>query len=191
MIFPNSVRMQAAFSVLTATAMSALRQKRARVGIPITGGGASFGAAQASHIIHMYLDSEIQVYQAIPMKKRKVQISAAESQVMEALWRKAPLTPEEIIDATAKANGWGPGTVRTLITRLLRKGALTGARREGGYFYEPLISRADYMLSESQLLLDRLFGGQVAPLVAHFVTERKLTTADIKKLKRLIAELED
>jgi len=55
------------------------------------------------------------------MKAKKIQISAAESQVMEALWRKSPLTPEEIIAATAKPNGWGPGTVRTLITRLLRR----------------------------------------------------------------------
>jgi predicted transcriptional regulator len=125
------------------------------------------------------------------MKKKNVQISAAESQVMEALWRKAPLTPEEIIAATAKANDWGPGTVRTLITRLLRKGALAGARQEDGYFYTPLISRADYLQSESQMLLDRLFGGQVAPLMAHFVTQQKLTATDIKKLKKLIEELEE
>jgi BlaI family penicillinase repressor len=122
---------------------------------------------------------------------KKIRISEAESQVMEALWRKSPLTPEEIIAATAKANDWGPGTVRTLITRLLRKGALAGTRREGGYFYHPLISRADYVQTESQTLLDRLFQGQVAPLVAHFATQRALTTADRKKLKKLIEELED
>ena len=125
------------------------------------------------------------------MSKKKLQISAAESQVMEALWRKAPLTPDEIIAATAKPNDWGPGTVRTLITRLLRKGALAGARQDGGYFYRPLISRADYIRSESQMLLDRLFGGQVAPLVAHFVSQQKLTTADVKKLRKLIEELEE
>jgi BlaI family transcriptional regulator, penicillinase repressor len=123
--------------------------------------------------------------------KKKIQISAAESRVMDALWRKSPLTPEDIIAATAKPNGWGPGTVRTLITRLLRKGALAGTRREGGYFYHPLISRADYVQSESQMLLDRLFQGQVAPFVAHFATQRALTAADLKKLKKLIEELED
>ena len=125
------------------------------------------------------------------MAKKKLQISAAESQVMEALWRKSPLTPEEIIAATARPNDWGPGTVRTLITRLLKKGALAGARAEGGYFYRPLISRADYVRSESRQLLDRLFGGQVAPAVAHFVTQQKLTQADIKKLRKLIEELEE
>ena len=123
--------------------------------------------------------------------KKKIQISAAESQVMDALWRKSPLSPEELIAQTAKANGWGAGTVRTLITRLLRKGALAGARQDGGYFYRPLISRTDYVQSESQMLLDRLFGGQVAPLVAHLVSEQKLTAADIRKLKKLIAELEE
>jgi BlaI family penicillinase repressor len=125
------------------------------------------------------------------MKEKKIQISAAESQVMEALWAKSPLTPEEIIAATADANDWGSGTVRTLINRLLRKGALKGARRDGGYYYTPLISRADYVQSESQMLLDRLFGGRVAPLVAHFVTQQKLTAADIKKLKKLIEEMEE
>jgi predicted transcriptional regulator len=99
--------------------------------------------------------------------------------------------PEEIIAATAKQNGWGPGTVRTLITRLLRKGALLGGRQEGGYFYRPLISRADYVRSESQMLLDRVFGGEVAPAVAHLVTQQKLTAADIRKLKKLIADLEE
>lgn len=123
--------------------------------------------------------------------KKKITISAAESQVMEALWRKSPLTPEDIIAATANANDWGAGTVRTLITRLLRKGALAGARNDGGYFYRPLISRAEYVQSESQRLLDRLFDGQVAPLVAHFVTQRTLSAADFRKLKKLIAELED
>ena len=117
-------------------------------------------------------------------------VSAAESQVMETLWCRGPLTPEEIIAATAKANDWGAGTVRTLIARLLRKGFLAGARQEGGYVYKPLIGRADYVGSETQLLLDRLFGGEVAPLVAHFVSVQKLTTADIKKLKKLIREME-
>ena len=129
------------------------------------------------------------MYQNAAMKTKKVQISAAESQVMETLWRKGPLTPEEIIAATAKANNWGAGTVRTLIARLLRKGFLAGARQDSGYFYKPLVSRADYVRSESQMLLDRLFGGQAAPLVAHFVTEQKLTTADVKKLKKLIQQM--
>jgi predicted transcriptional regulator len=118
-------------------------------------------------------------------------ISNAESQIMGALWRKAPLTPEQIISAVGPPNGWAPGTVRTLITRLLKKKALAGARGPEGYLYRPLIKREEYIQSESKGLLDRLFQGEVAPFVAHFAKSRALTAKDIRKLKALIAELDN
>jgi BlaI family penicillinase repressor len=121
----------------------------------------------------------------------QVRISGAESQVMEALWRCGPLTPDGIVAEVGEAHGWAPGTVKTLITRLLRKKAIHGRREDAGYLYRPLISRSDYVQSESQGLVDRLFGGEVAPLVAHFAEHRTLTDRDIQLLKTLIAKLED
>lgn len=109
---------------------------------------------------------------------------------MEALWRGKPLTPEEIIEAVGARNGWAPGTVRTLIHRLLTKKAISGAKESRGYLYRPLIARADYVAEESQSFLDRLFGGQFAPMVAHLAKHRQLTAKDIQKLKGLIKELE-
>lgn len=120
-----------------------------------------------------------------------MKISAAESQVMEALWRKSPLTPEDIINEVGPPNGWAAGTVRTLITRLLRKQAISGRREADAYHYRPLVERSAYVQAESQGLLDRLFQGEVAPLVAHFAEHRALTAKDIKSLKALIAEFED
>ena len=120
-----------------------------------------------------------------------VKISGAESQIMEALWRKGPLTPEGVVAEVGEAHGWAPGTVKTLITRLLRKKAVEGRREEAGYFYHPLLQRASYVQSESQSLVDRLFGGEVAPLVAHFAEHRALTARDIDHLKKLVARLED
>jgi predicted transcriptional regulator len=119
------------------------------------------------------------------------QISDAESRIMEALWRKSPLSAEQIIDRVAEENGWAPGTVRTLITRLLRKKAIAGARKGDGYFYAPLIERADWVQAESQGLLDRLFQGQLAPMVAHFAQHRQLSAKEIRQLKALIAKIED
>lgn len=120
-----------------------------------------------------------------------MRISGAESQVMEALWRCGPLTPDGVVAEVGQAHDWAPGTVKTLITRLLRKGAIAGARETGGYLYRPLVSRDDYVQSESQGLVDRLFGGEVAPLVAHFAQHRTLTAKDVQLLKDLIAEIED
>ncbi|MBU1374664.1 MAG: BlaI/MecI/CopY family transcriptional regulator [Alphaproteobacteria bacterium] len=120
-----------------------------------------------------------------------MKISGAESQIMEALWREGPLTPDGIVAEVGDAHGWAPGTVKTLITRLLRKKAIDGRRETGGYLYRPLLSRTDYVQSESQNLVDRLFDGEVAPLVAHFAEHRALTPKDISLLKKLISDLED
>ena len=119
------------------------------------------------------------------------QISEAESRIMEALWRKSPLTPEQIIATVGPENGWAPATVKTLITRLLKKNAIAGAKEADGYGYRPLIARNQYVQSESQGLLDRLFKGEVAPLVAHFAENRRLSAKDVKQLKALIAKIEE
>lgn len=110
---------------------------------------------------------------------------------MEALWTKGPLSPDGVVAEVGEANGWAPGTVKTLITRLLRKGAIAGAKEAGAYVYRPLLERSNYIQAESQSLVDRLFGGEVAPLVAHFAEHRALTPRDIAHLKSLIAKLED
>jgi BlaI family transcriptional regulator, penicillinase repressor len=119
------------------------------------------------------------------------QISEAESRIMEALWRKAPLTAEEIFEKVAPANAWAQGTVKTLITRLLKKKAIVGAREEDAYCYRPLIARTDWVQAQSQGLLDRLFKGEVAPLVAHFAENQQLSSKDIRQLKALIAKIEE
>ncbi len=118
-------------------------------------------------------------------------ISEAESRIMEALWRKQPLTAEQIIAKVGAANNWAPGTVKTLITRLLRKKAIAGAREGDAYCYRPLINRSAWVHAESQGLLNRLFKGEVAPLVAHFAENEKLSAKDIRELKSLIARIEE
>ena len=118
-----------------------------------------------------------------------MKISSAESVVMEALWRKSPLTSEAIIAEVGEANGWTEGTVKVLISRLLKKKAIAAAADGRRYLYSPLVSRNAYVEAESQGLLDRLFEGRLAPLVTHFSQADKLTAADIAELKALIEKI--
>lgn len=120
-----------------------------------------------------------------------MQITDAESQVMDALWRRGPLTPDDLVDEVGPANGWARNTVRVLITRLVRKGALKGAKEEGTFLYRPLLKREDYVTAESQNLLDRLFEGKLAPMVAHFAQHRNLTPEEVEKLNALLAEIDN
>lgn len=97
---------------------------------------------------------------------------------------------EEILTVAGAPNGWGEATVRTLIRRLIGKGALKSERRRGLVVYAPLIRRQDWVTEESRGLLDRLFGGKLAPLVAHFAEARALDPEDLARLKRLVAQLD-
>jgi len=117
-------------------------------------------------------------------------ISDAEAMVMEVLWRSSPRSAEEVIAALADSTGWAEPTVKTLLNRLLNKGAI-GADKDGRrYLYSPVLRREAWVQQQSEGLLARLFGGRVAPLVAHFSERGQLSAADIAELKRLVSELD-
>ncbi len=118
-------------------------------------------------------------------------ISDAESLVMEVLWERSPMTAEDVVAALADSTDWREPTVKTLLNRLLKKRAIAADRVGRRYLYRPLLKRTDYVHDASVTLLDRLFNGRVAPLVAHFSERHKLSKKDIAELKRLIGELDD
>lgn len=118
-------------------------------------------------------------------------ISEAEAIIMDVLWRAAPRTAEDILAEVGPAQQWQEGTVKSLLNRLLKKNAVRAERDGRRYFYTPLLSREHYVSQESKSLLDRLFGGRVAPLVAHFSEQRKLSKRDIAQLRKLLQELDD
>lgn len=119
-----------------------------------------------------------------------IQISEAESRVMQVLWEQAPRSADEVVAALADA-GWAEATIKTLLNRLLTKGAISAGKDGRRYLYAPAIERDAWVLEESSSLLDRLFDGRVAPLVAHFSQHRKLSAADVAQLRQLLKELDD
>jgi predicted transcriptional regulator len=120
-----------------------------------------------------------------------MRISTAESVIMEALWRRSPRTAEEVADEVAEEQGWTEPTVKTLLNRLLTKGAVAADKDGRRYLYRPLLERDKYVSEESRSLLDRLFDGRVSSLVMHFSERERLTAEEIAELKRLVAELDD
>ena len=123
------------------------------------------------------------------MPNKPPTISEAESRVMEVLWQQAPRTSEDIV-AVLAPTGWHEKTIRTLLNRLLGKGAVS-ARKDGRrYLYSPALQRETWQQQESRSLLDRVFGGKVAPLLAHFSRHEELSAKDVAELRRLIESIE-
>ena len=120
-----------------------------------------------------------------------VTISEAESVVMRALWAAGEATAEDLIASVAGPQGWAEPTVRTLINRLLNKGAISAEREGRRYRYRPELAQADWRAEECTSLIDRLYDGRVAPLVAHFSERGQLRAEDLAELRRLIQEIDD
>jgi predicted transcriptional regulator len=120
-----------------------------------------------------------------------MQISEAESVVMEVLWKQAPRSAEEVVAELARGQDWQEATIKSLLNRLLKKGAIKAGKEGRRYLYAPVLKREDWVHGQSRSLLDRLFDGRVAPLVAHFSEKGKLSRKDIAELKRLIGGLDD
>ena len=100
------------------------------------------------------------------MAKPRIPITEAESEIMAALWRRGPLTPGGLLEEVKLSQTWGDATIKTLLGRLMRKGAIRSERGDGRLTYRPLVDRATYVEGEVQALLDRLFGGRPEELAA-------------------------
>lgn len=116
-------------------------------------------------------------------------ISDAEHAVMEVLWQRSPLTAADVADALVDARDWTLQTVKTLLSRLANKGAVAYQQDGRRYLYSPILAREDYVGDESRRLVDRLFGGRAAPLIAHLAEQQKFTAEDLAEIERLIGEL--
>lgn len=117
------------------------------------------------------------------------QISEAEHAVMEALWTSSPLTAIEVCDKVREQRDWSLATVKTLLSRLAAKDAVLTRPDGRRFLYSPAIARDDYVGGESRRLVNRLFGGRAASLVAHLAEQEALTEADISEIEALLKEL--
>ncbi|PKI14105.1 BlaI/MecI/CopY family transcriptional regulator [Colwellia sp. 12G3] len=128
------------------------------------------------------------------------EISNAEFEVLEALWQNYPASANDIIaklnessdgaDDKNQDKQWHDKTVKTLLNRLVKKQALSFEKQQRHYLYTPLLEREAYTLKESKSLIERMFSGKVAPLVAGFAKQNDLNKDDINALKSLISDWE-
>lgn len=118
-------------------------------------------------------------------------ITEAEAAIMNVLWETAPASADDILRVVGPARDWQESTVKSLLARLVQKEAIRATKDGRRFLYEPLITRTHYLTQESSSLLDRLFGGRVAPLVAHFSENQQLSRRDLADLRELIERLDD
>ena len=113
-------------------------------------------------------------------------LSDAEWKVMKLLWRKAPQPAYDLAQVLGKSEGWSPATVKTLLNRLLKKGALTHEQYKNLYLYSPAVKEEACIAEESRSFLQQVFDGSVGNLMVHFAKSRNLSEEEISELKRIL-----
>ena len=86
---------------------------------------------------------------------------------MAALWRRGPLSFADLIDEVRRGSASGDATIKTLLNRLMKKGAVRSVKADGRQRYHPSFSRDDYVTAEVDALVQRLFGGDLSALLSH------------------------
>ena len=118
--------------------------------------------------------------------KHSFSISEAEYQVMKLIWDKAPVSTKEVTEILTVESSWKPKTIQTLLSRLVKKGAI-GYKKEGRVFvYTPLIKEEDYVEQESSSFLNKFYDGALNSMVVNFLEQDKLTENDINELKKIL-----
>ena len=117
---------------------------------------------------------------------RVPRISDAEWVVMRVLWKKSPLTTNEVVTAVQPDSDWKPKTIHTLLNRLVAKGCLRFVKKGREYMFYPLVTAEDCEHEAMRSFLGRFFDGELAPFLARFVEREKLTPREIARLKQIL-----
>jgi BlaI family transcriptional regulator, penicillinase repressor len=113
-------------------------------------------------------------------------ISGSEWLVASVVWDHDGLTAAEIAERLPATASWKLKTVNTFLARLVAKGVLAVERDGRAFRYRARIPREQCVRAESASFLQRVFGGAVAPMLAHFCDDADLSDADIAELRRIL-----
>jgi BlaI family penicillinase repressor len=114
------------------------------------------------------------------------QISDAEWDVMKVLWERGRAAAQDVTEALAVERNWRPQTVKTLLNRLVKKGAVAYEEEGRRFVYRPRVSRDAVVRAEAKSFLSRVFDGAVTPAMVHFLKLGQLSKADVEELKRAL-----
>ena len=117
---------------------------------------------------------------------QSVNISEAEWDVIKSLWDRGPMTAGQVVEAMASSHDWKPRTVKTLLSRLVRKGAVRCDVQDKKHFYRATITRNVATRREARSFLSRVFDGALVPAVVAFLKESDLSSADLAQLRKIL-----
>ena len=122
------------------------------------------------------------------MPEETVKLFDSELKVMDILWKEGDTTAKDLAETLAQEAGWNKNTTYTLIKRCIKKGAIQ--RSEPHFMCHALIPKEKVQEAETNELIRKLFDGSVDKLFASLIGRKELSEKQIRKLKKIVEELE-
>lgn len=119
-----------------------------------------------------------------------MKLNDSEWTVMQAVWDSSPASARDVLDRVHAETDWAYTTVKTLLARLVEKGALHEEKQGKTSVYEPLVTRESARKAAVRSLLDKAFDGTFGSLVQHMAGSEKLGKKEREKLARMLAEVD-
>jgi len=113
-------------------------------------------------------------------------LSNAEWEVMKTFWIEGPMAARDVYNALPDGHGWAYKTVKTLLSRLVAKGALDYEQIGNSYLYRPVFSRDQLTSKEVRGFVDRVLDGSLSPILAHFIEKTELSNEELNRLRKLL-----
>ena len=117
-----------------------------------------------------------------------MQLSETEWKVMRVVWKRHPASVRDVFEALEPDTSWAYSTVKTILSRLAEKGAVSVTKRGNASLFAPTVSAGDARRSALKALLDRAFDGTFGGLVQHLADEGDLSDRDRSELAELLAQ---
>ncbi|WP_084543514.1 penicillinase repressor BlaI [Gracilibacillus kekensis] len=125
------------------------------------------------------------------MMKKIPTISESEWEVLKVLWKKAPLTANEIISTLAVETDWKPKTVRTLLDRLTKKEVIGVHRDQRVYTFYPLYSQDECQRAKAKSFVKRFYDGTLQSMLVQFIQDEDLSENEIRELRSILDKKEN
>jgi len=121
--------------------------------------------------------------------KSSPEISDAEYQVMKTIWTAGvPLNTNEVVEKLVASTSWKPKTIHTLLSRLVKKGALQYEKNSRVFVYTPIVKESDILAKENDNFLNRFYGGALDSMVVNLLEQDKLSDDEIMALRKILDE---
>lgn len=123
----------------------------------------------------------------MPSEPKPPQLSDAEWKVMRCLWSRSPASARDVMDQVGGETEWAYTTVKTLLARLVEKGAARASMRGNTSLYEPVLGAVPARRAALRTLLDRAFDGTFGSLLLHLVEGERLSRKERERLQQILA----